>query len=45
MLWVALELSDLECVPVDVGEESTGRLAVETSRGHQYVVLLDTIRP
>jgi hypothetical protein len=45
MLRVAFELADLECLPVDVGEEPTSRLAVETGRGHQDVVLLDAIRP
>jgi hypothetical protein len=45
MLGVALELADLEGVPVDVGEEATRRLTVETGRGHEGIVLLHSIRP
>ena len=42
---VALELLDLERLPVDVREQAAGRLAVEADRRDQRVLSLDALRP
>ena len=42
---VALELLDLQRLPVHIGEQTAGRLAVETDRGDQHVAPGDPLRP
>src|SRR5579859_1919936 len=45
MLWIALELADLQRVAVDVGEQPAGRFAVEAGRGHEHEPPLDLVWP
>ena len=43
MLGVALELPDLQGVPVHVREQPAGGFAVEAGRRHEHVALLDAL--
>ena len=45
VLGVALQLAHLAGVPVNVGEQAAGRLAVETGGGHEHVAALDAGGP
>src|ERR1051326_6448884 len=45
MVWIALELADLQCLPVDVRQQATSCFAVEANGRHDLVVLLNLARP
>ncbi len=45
MFRVALELANLEGIFVDVGQQPTGRFAVEARRRYQHVAFLDALGP
>ncbi len=42
---IALQLANLAAFLIDVGQQATGRLAVEADRRHHQEVALDPVRP